>query len=231
MSNRIFVIARYNENLDWVKNLKENIVIYNKSDSFNYDFPRHDVANYGRETETFLRFIVQYYNQLDNYNSVVFLQGDPFHHCANFINKLDEINPQHFIYLSDKIASTSFPDNDYFGMHLSTMCRLFNLEFDWDIENYQKLNNESNNLLSSIRHTEHCMSLCSYLKIDTKGLTYGWASGCQYQVPVRMIKSKSLQWWLDIHNMHTYFSRSKNTDFFSYVIETVFPLLVSKGIE
>ena len=79
-SKRIFVIARYKENLDWVYNLKGNIVVYNKSENFKYDFPRHDVENFGRETETFIKFIVQYYNQLDDYDSVVFLQGNPFDH-------------------------------------------------------------------------------------------------------------------------------------------------------
>ena len=29
-NNRIFVIARYEENLDWIYDLKGNIIIYNK---------------------------------------------------------------------------------------------------------------------------------------------------------------------------------------------------------
>ena len=116
---RIFVIARYKENLDWVYNLKGNIVVYNKSENFKYDFPRHDVENFGRETETFIKFIVQYYNQLDDYDSVVFLQGNPFDHSTalkynlnKIENKLNEyeflifnINNKtnEFVFLADKV--------------------------------------------------------------------------------------------------------------------------------
>lgn len=224
--NRIYCIARYNENLDWLPRIKGSIILYNKSENFEYSYPRHDIENFGRETETFIRFIVQYYNQLDSFDSVVFLQGNPFSHCEKIFDKLTSINSTSFEYLSDRIATSAFPSEDHFNMHLSTMCRLFNVEFDWDIDNFSNSANDSNSLLSGIRHIESCLSLCYSLDIPTKGKSFEWASGCQYQVPVHMIKSKPLQWWLNIHNMHTYFSRVKKQDFFSYVIETVWPLLV-----
>jgi len=224
-SNRIFVIARYKEDLGWVYKLKGNISIYNKSDTFEYEFPRHDVDNFGRETESFIRFIIQYYNQLNDYDSVVFLQGNPFDHCKNVIDKINNIDPKSFEYLSDKLATTTFPNEDYFPLHLSTMCRLFGVEHDWDIDIFSKTDNDSNTKISSIRHLENCMSLCYALGIPTQGKHYQWASGSQYQVPVHMIKNKSLQWWMNIHNMHTFFSRSKTLDFYGYVLETIWPLI------
>jgi len=224
-SKRIFVIARYKENLDWVYNLKGNIAVYNKSETFEYNFPRHDVENFGRETETFIKFIVQYYNQLDDYDSVVFLQGNPFDHCENILEKLNSIDCKSFEYLSDKLAITTFPNEDYFILHLSTMCRLFNIEHDWNIHKFSKSENDGNVKISSIRHLENCMALCYSLGIPTQGKQYEWASGCQYQVPVKMIKNKPLQWWLNIHNMHTFFSSAKKLDFYSYVLETIWPLI------
>jgi hypothetical protein len=151
-SNRIFVIARYKEDLEWVYNLKGSISIYNKSETFEYQFPRHDVDNFGRETESFIRFIIQYYNQLDDYDSVVFLQGDPFDHCKNVIDKINYIDPKSFEYLSDKLATTTFPNEDYFPFHLSTMCRLFGVEHDWNIDIFSKTDNDCNTKISSIRH-------------------------------------------------------------------------------
>lgn len=53
MSEKLVVIARYDEDLDWVKNLKECVLIYNKGNDFPYDFPRIDVPNKGREAETY----------------------------------------------------------------------------------------------------------------------------------------------------------------------------------
>jgi hypothetical protein len=224
--NRICVIARYKENLDWVNKLDSSIVIYNKSDTFEYNFPKHDVSNYGRETESFIRFIIQYYNQLDAFDSVIFLQGNPFEHCNSILELIKNTDHKTFAYLSDRNANASFPDSDYFKMHLSTMCRLFNIEHDWDIKSFANSNNESNSLLSSIRHLENCIALSYFLGINTKGKSYEWATGCQYQVPVFMIKNKSLQWWLDIHNVHTFFSSTKKNDFISYVLETLWPLLI-----
>jgi hypothetical protein len=134
--NRICVIARYKENLDWVNKLDSSIVIYNKSDTFEYNFPKHDVSNYGRETESFIRFIIQYYNQLDAFDSVIFLQGNPFEHCNSILELIKNTDHKTFAYLSDRNANASFPDSDYFKMHLSK----FELDNQNVIPNPEKIN-------------------------------------------------------------------------------------------
>lgn len=83
-----FVIARYNENLDWIQMLPtvDHIYIYNKGEAFDasaihMDTPcsLHTRPNVGREAETWLHHICSNYEN-NNHDMVVFLQGRPFDH-------------------------------------------------------------------------------------------------------------------------------------------------------
>lgn len=102
LNNFSMVIARYNENLDWVIPYAEredvtSIFIYDKNDRILEDdktiesclchrFPQKIVyerlPNIGRESHTYLYHIVKnYYNLTEN---VIFCQGNPFDHVENF---------------------------------------------------------------------------------------------------------------------------------------------------
>jgi len=71
------VIARYNENIDWVKTVTHNIYLYNKGGD---NIPNSiNLPNVGREAQTYLYHIVKNYEKLDDYT--VFLQGNPFDHA------------------------------------------------------------------------------------------------------------------------------------------------------
>ena len=67
------VIAHYTESLDWVNDIpkKYTISVYHKG-------PGGDTPNIGRESHTYLKYIVDNYENLPK--SVVFLQADPFDH-------------------------------------------------------------------------------------------------------------------------------------------------------
>ena len=72
------VIARYDEDISWSDRYAGSRVIYNKGtplDSSLYYYDRYyEVANIGRESETFLRYIIDNYYYLPKY--VGFSQGD-----------------------------------------------------------------------------------------------------------------------------------------------------------
>jgi hypothetical protein len=76
------ILARYNEKVDWVKNLPPDIevIIYNKG--------RHEgnnLPNIGREAHTYLHHLCN--GKLAD--RMVFAQADPFYHCGNhFVNNL-----------------------------------------------------------------------------------------------------------------------------------------------
>jgi hypothetical protein len=90
------VIARYNENLDWLELLDPNIkiTIYNKGkDDIKYPFIT--LPNVGRESHTYLYHLVtNYYNMSD---LTIFCQGDSIFHSPDFIklinNHRDKFEP------------------------------------------------------------------------------------------------------------------------------------------
>ena len=66
------IVARYNENIDWLKDELENSIIYNKGDKLNI----HNeilLENVGRESETYLHYIITNYENLPDV--VVFTQA------------------------------------------------------------------------------------------------------------------------------------------------------------
>jgi hypothetical protein len=69
------VVARYNESIDWTRNLPYKVHVYNKGDALEGTIP---LENIGREAHTYLHFIVENYNSLPEF--VLFLQGNPFDH-------------------------------------------------------------------------------------------------------------------------------------------------------
>jgi len=71
------VVAKYNENTDWCKFINsDNLVIYDKS---NNPVPGSiSRRNIGRESDTFIRYILDNYDNLPEY--IIFLQGNPFDH-------------------------------------------------------------------------------------------------------------------------------------------------------
>lgn len=68
------VVARYNENIDWLNNLKYTVYLYEKG----YVENGVKLINVGREAHTYLYHIVDNYDKLDDY--IIFLQGNPFDH-------------------------------------------------------------------------------------------------------------------------------------------------------
>ena len=84
------VIARYNENLDWIKDIPKNIkiTIYNKGlDNIKESYIR--LPNIGRESHTYLYHIINNYDNLSN--TTIFCQGDSIFHSPDFIKLLKNI--------------------------------------------------------------------------------------------------------------------------------------------
>ena len=95
----VAVICRYNEDLSWTKKLIIPKVIYNKGESLNEEYYAIDIENVGRESEAYLRFIVDNYDKLPH--RIVFLQGDPNCHFRNVLEFLEKPNKNGIFFMSD----------------------------------------------------------------------------------------------------------------------------------
>jgi hypothetical protein len=111
------VIARYNENIEWIKYIDTNlfdIFVYNKGSEFitSVKCKIINLNNTGRESHTYLYHIINNYYNLPN--KIIFTQGHPFDHVRNTffyeINNLNDCNID-FFYFSNNILSIKYDKN------------------------------------------------------------------------------------------------------------------------
>ena len=77
------IISRFNEDIEWIDLIdkdKFNFIIYNKGKN-NLKYPNIPLENLGRESHTFLKYILDNYNCLTEWT--IFLQGEPFYACTD----------------------------------------------------------------------------------------------------------------------------------------------------
>lgn len=105
MSYKI-VVARYNENIEWLKSDMSNCIIYNKGDKLNI-YNEILLKNVGRESETYLHYIItNYYNLPD---VVVFTQARISDHKGiNDINYLIKIKNEALTYSKSRDILTHY---------------------------------------------------------------------------------------------------------------------------
>uniref|UniRef100_A0A6C0L5X8 Uncharacterized protein n=1 Tax=viral metagenome TaxID=1070528 RepID=A0A6C0L5X8_9ZZZZ len=98
------VIARYNEPVEWTR--KFSVTIYNKGPPTPYE--TIPLPNVGREGHTYYTHIYNNYYTLAD--TTVFLQGNPFDHSPNILEKLRELSKRKcvgFEYLSEKVYQSN----------------------------------------------------------------------------------------------------------------------------
>lgn len=83
------IIARFKEDISWVSDLAYEYIIYNKNENDNSIF-ENNLPNLGREGHTFTNYIINHYNKLPDF--IVFLQGNPFDHCPNVIERINQFD-------------------------------------------------------------------------------------------------------------------------------------------
>jgi hypothetical protein len=219
----ITVIARYNENLEWVKQLNTDVIIYNKGDDFNFEMPRTDVENKGRESETFCRFILEWYDALKDYDACVFLQGDPSGHFVNPVETINNYNSQEIIRLGTTIAFYEISSSKTLNnINNFTLAKILGKDIK---TNYKLSENHAAwlELGSESEYLTWIIELCSLLRIDIPQKV-GWTPGAQYIVPVQYILSKDIKWWEDLHLLHYIYMNDK-TRSLPHIVERVWPII------
>lgn len=97
MSTQI-VVARYTENIDWLKSFADDTIIYNKGPRLTdlvADFKVHVLNNVGRESHTYLYHIIDNYDDMKKHKNeddvCIFLQG----HIQDHIE--ENVTPEEFV--------------------------------------------------------------------------------------------------------------------------------------
>ena len=111
------VIARYNENIDWIYKINTNlydIFVYNKGEKLDINLNCNiiNLDNIGRESHTYLYHIIQNFDKLPE--KIIFTQAHPFDHVRNtFIDEINNFNNCHFnfFYFSKNILCIKYDSN------------------------------------------------------------------------------------------------------------------------
>lgn len=115
------VIAHYKEDTEWVKNLKYPYTIISKQ-----QYKEDEVPNKGYEASSFLEYIINNYDCLDDYTIFVHGHRNSWHHnefMDSKINRLIFVHDYYNINDQDLVALTQFP-----GSLEKTVENIHNLE-------------------------------------------------------------------------------------------------------
>jgi hypothetical protein len=164
-----FVVAKYNENVDWTKKLNHKVTIYDKGENH---FPGSiKLKNIGREGETFLYHIINNYFNLDDVT--VFLQGNPFEHLQLLVGWRAQLS------------------DDEINMVINKMNNEINDESKFSTF-YQVLYND-NNGVNGVDTSDACRK---YYGEHHEYFTV--SPGAQYIVPKKYILSRPLEFWKNL---------------------------------
>ena len=223
MNKKLSIIARYNEDISWAEKLDTDVIIYNKGEDFEFEYPHIDIPNIGREGETFIRAIVENYEILDKYEYIALLQGHPFQHCPKAIEIINTYNPDEYILLCELPSKHIVdPYKKIFDLHYLSIEKLFNIDkkYSANIQSYQ-----SQVLGDCMFEIKEMVILCDVLGIDTTaGVESFWATGAQYLIRPEFILSKSKEWWINFHKLIQYVFENEQVEI-GYTIERIWPLI------
>jgi len=105
MNNKVtnIVVSRYNKNVNFLSKLNKNtkIFVYDKE---NPDNPLNIPVNKGNEASVYLKYIIDYYDELSDFTFFIHDEEFSWHHSGSIINKYNEaVNSNRYYYnVNDK---------------------------------------------------------------------------------------------------------------------------------
>ena len=125
------IASRYNEDIDWLLNEKENLKLYNKGHPIK-DFKTIKLPNVGRESDTYLNYIISNYNYLPEI--CIFTQGNINDHHSGGINYLHKMKEEALKYGKSNPSLITNKNNDIWGEN-------FNVNISENNTKYSKAHN------------------------------------------------------------------------------------------
>lgn len=216
------VVARYNEDMEWIKNEPFNsspYIVYNKGPNSNFaktnKFKEEiKLDNVGREIHSYLTHIINNYDNKSFADITVFLPGS-----VELSHKYDKANR-----LMNQIFKTS-SNSDVFACTLSDV-PVFDELKDFKIDNYistnennKKINTDASMQISDIRpYGEWYKSTFSNKNIDSKCATYNSIFGITRETILKNPKS----YYEELNNQVNTHHNPETVHFFERAWSSVF---------
>jgi len=214
MNKLVIIIVRYTESIEWIKQLNKNyeIIIYNKGDQINEVFKQNirikNIENTGRESEGYLRFMIEEYNNIDDKVYYVFLQADPFEHCKNIINKLKHLSElnclKNFVHLGDLNCLDLDEVVDYNNLRTNFVNQIINLEnFEKDndkllcnviLDEHSRFKTIKENFVNQSKHRQEIRNT----HIDKVRQIYNWSEGALFAVAGVNISTNKIEFYKNL---------------------------------
>lgn len=178
------IVARYNEDIDWLDDVKIPYIIYNKGKSVNN--PNSiTLPNIGREAHTWLYHFI---TRRDSLADVTFLaQGNPFEHSADFLARLnhDYIRPISLTtQYQDSYPPQEIKDCDLILFNHGHIVRLGNID-------HQKISQTT----TVKEFTESLKKAWPKILKTPKPTPYYFGYGAMWAVPKQTILARSNMFW------------------------------------
>jgi hypothetical protein len=172
------IVARYNENLDWIKSKYDNVFIYNKGVD---DIPNSiKLNNIGRESHTYLHHIYYNYEKLNEIN--IFAQGSIEDH--SFLGEKFSEEYLYKMYLDTKKYGASL-NRDFFPEHIIPYGGYNNFRLNY----YNKYLNKSKYSISEWKKE---------FNISNKESIYSWYIGAIFSVSKNKILSRTKNFYKNL---------------------------------
>jgi len=187
------VVARYNENIEWLRPYNDCVIVFNKGENNIPPFKNiKTLQNIGREGETYLRYIIDNYDNLPD--KVTFLQGESFSHNSTILYGLDnyektlKFQPLGVKWKSNPQVPPVNIINEYqtiteYGLYYLVINVGLNLEYldkyyfnDSDLGYVQKKYTKYYNLNEENTIISHFLKRVGYPEIFPNSLEYSWSA-------------------------------------------------------
>lgn len=231
---RLNVIARYNEDISWLEQVQGDIIVYNKGENYRWNYKKIDVENYGRESETYVRAIIDNYEMLSEYDDIVFLQGYCFDHSPELIERLN-YTTETYLGLGSFSSKHVIPKEPFiFNTHKFLIDILLrqshtvdhNLEETKIVSDFSyPMDHGNGRYLEKSSEIKQLMYVMTIMGIPYKGVSMEWTNGALYTVNTKLLRNKTLSWWKDLHELIRYWYVDLDNQDLGYILERLWPVI------
>lgn len=196
------VVAKYNENINWLNRYMHLVTIYDKSD--NPIENSHILPNIGRETHTYLYHIINNWNNLAD--NTLFTQGSFSEDHRPFPIETYLIKKKNILFFTNFFCKgIKFRDNQFF------------LEY-----NSKWLNEYNNGEMKKTTLSFEQFWLLFNNEIKENFDDYEWSHGGIFSINKKLIKSKPLEYYINLYKLVSHHKNPEEGHYFERCWSSIF---------